>query len=55
MNQYQKRGEVKTMKYETPELVALTEVAINAIQTKPGQPSIEGLAKDVTAAYEDWE
>jgi hypothetical protein len=43
------------MKYETPELTALTP-AINAIQA-PKQPTapFESGNNEVIAAYEDWE
>ncbi len=45
------------MKYETPELTALTP-AINAIQSlsKPGSTSFDGQPNNETgAAYEEWE
>jgi hypothetical protein len=52
--------EVKTMKYETPELTALT--AINAIQQThpvfkaPSNPIKDSsLRNDVVMAYADWE
>jgi hypothetical protein len=51
-----KRKEVKTMKYETPQVTALTP-AINAIQsggkTRNHQDGPE--FNDTNAAYEDWE
>jgi hypothetical protein len=51
-----KRKEVKTMKYEAPEVVALVP-AINAIQfSKASGPDESGAGtKDVIGAYEDWE
>jgi hypothetical protein len=53
------RKEVKTMKYETPELTALTP-AINAIQAvKQEPPDIEDhptlMTESSTGAYQDWE
>jgi hypothetical protein len=45
------------MKYETPELTALTP-ALNAIQTPKGPviPNIDGLRVELgVGAYEDWE
>jgi len=47
------------MKYETPELTALTP-AINAIQATGGkhsthQDSFQGSSNDVNAGYADWE
>ena len=44
------------MKYETPELTALTP-AINAIQgiKSSNPPDGPPVNKDSTAAYEDWE
>jgi hypothetical protein len=50
------------MKYETPELVALTP-AINAIQgpgtptskTKPDEPDSPVSTKEAIGAYTDWE
>jgi hypothetical protein len=48
------------MKYETPEVVALTN-AINAIQATPpdkvGGPleSLGSSEHEITGAYEDWE
>jgi len=45
------------MKYETPELTALTP-AINAVQTanlKQPPSSIDGFNKEVVTAYMDWE
>lgn len=42
------------MKYETPELTALT-LAINAIQAnKPHGDSLDS-SKEIVAAYQDWE
>jgi hypothetical protein len=52
-----KRKEVKTMKYETPELTALTP-AISTIQmgtSKPGHTSLDGTDKEEVTAYADWE
>jgi hypothetical protein len=55
------KEEVKTMKYETPELTALT--AVNAIQT-PGsfkvinsglQDAATGQSNDAKLSYVDWE
>jgi hypothetical protein len=51
------RKEVKTMKYETPELTALTP-AINAIQDlkDPESGSDNGSKVEITVgAYQDWE
>jgi hypothetical protein len=43
------------MKYETPELTALTP-AINAIQGgKPGNQDVDSFDHDPIGAYEDWE
>ena len=56
MRDFQQRKEVKAMKYETPELTALTP-AINAIQgsvNKAHQP-ITDSANESLAAYQDWE
>jgi hypothetical protein len=49
--------EVKTMKYQTPELTALTP-AMSAIQmgsSKPGRTSLDGIDKEEVTAYADWE
>jgi hypothetical protein len=54
-NKSHNRKEVKTMKYETPELTALTP-AINAIQSGAKQTGgSESPDNDGQAAYEDWE
>jgi len=43
------------MKYETPELTALT-LAINAIQAKkPSTGDVDGLENEAIGAYADWE
>jgi len=46
------------MKYETPELTALT-TAINAVQSSGSKsilnPNFDGVGNEVTAAYTDWE
>lgn len=52
-----KGKEVKTMKYQTPELTAITQ-AISTIQTgnsKPGLTSQDGINKEEVSAYADWE
>lgn len=50
-----KRKEVKTMKYDTPEIMVLMP-AINAIQTaKATSGSDAPNSKEPPAAYEDWE
>jgi len=57
MRKYYERKEVKTMKYETPELTALTP-AVNAIQTsnKPSQFAQDGSStNEPSSAYADWE
>jgi hypothetical protein len=48
------------MKYETPELTALTPTAIDAIQASNGKTSINldspvPASNDVVAGYTDWE
>jgi len=53
------RKKEKSMKYETPELTALTP-AINAIQATGGKvgtriESFTGQSNDVVAGYVDWE
>ena len=60
IRQYHERKEVKTMKYETPELTALVP-AINAVQSSAGakvsgaQDSQHPRVNDILLAYEDWE
>jgi len=48
---------VTTVKYETPQLTALTP-AINAIQddvSKTPQGPFDGIEPEAVSAYEDWE
>jgi hypothetical protein len=57
-NKHQQRKEVKTMKYETPQLTALTP-AIDAIQipaNKQGRVNPDSVhTYDEFGAYQDWE
>jgi hypothetical protein len=55
---FSKRKEVKTMKYETPEVTMLSP-AINAIQhmgpNKVLEPIADSGLRESPAAYADWE
>jgi hypothetical protein len=46
--------EMKTMKYETPEVVALSP-AVNAIRGEKLPNKVFEVTHDIAAAYEDWE
>jgi hypothetical protein len=57
---FKKRKEVKTMKYKTPELTALTP-AINAVQSTSAksppvyEDSIHGDPPEADSGFVDWE
>lgn len=43
------------MKYEAPELTAMTPAIIAIQGGKPGNQNVDSPDKDPIAAYEDWE